>query len=75
MAGLCVTLFNMGHIFLQNKQQREAVQAWVTVYRLAQPMGLAQVLQALERLAGQLGLAGGLQGWAHLAQQLEEGGG
>ena len=71
MAGLCATLFNMGHIFLQNKQQREAVQAWVTVYRLAQPMGLAQALQALEGLAGQLGLPGGLQGWEELSRRME----
>jgi hypothetical protein len=61
----------MGHIFLQNEQQQEAVTAWVTVYRLAQPMGLAQVLQALEGLAGQLGLPGGLQGWEELSRRME----
>ncbi len=31
MAGLCATLFNMGHIHWQNEQQDEAVSAWVTV--------------------------------------------
>ena len=63
----------MGHIYMQNKQVQEAVDAWVTVYRLAKKMNLAQVLQALEGLAGQLGLAGGLAGWEQLSQQRGEG--
>jgi tetratricopeptide (TPR) repeat protein len=73
VAGLCATLFNMGHIHWQNEAQAEAVRAWVTVYQLASHMHLAQALQALEGLAGQLGLPGGLQGWAALLQQREEG--
>ncbi len=62
-AGLCVTLFNMGHIHLQNEQVQEALSAWVTVYRLAKPMQLANVLQALAGLAEQLGLPGGMNFW------------
>ena len=72
MAGLCATLFNMGHIHLQNEEVAEAVQAWVTVYALAKKMNLAQALQALENLAGNIGLEGGLQGWETLAQQIAE---
>ncbi len=60
---MCATLFNMGHIYLQNKQLEEAIEAWVTVYKIAKPMGLAQVLEALESLAGDLGLEGGLDAW------------
>jgi hypothetical protein len=63
----------MGFIYLQNEEVQQAVQAWVTVYRLAKPMHLAEVLAALEKLAGQLGLPGGLAGWEKLAQQMEEG--
>ncbi|MCP4288484.1 MAG: hypothetical protein GY792_29345, partial [Gammaproteobacteria bacterium] len=72
IAGLCATLFNMGHIHHQNEETPQALQAWVTVYRLAQPMQLAQALDALENLAGQLGLPGGLEGWERLAQQMDE---
>lgn len=71
-AGLCATLFNIGHIHWQNKEQPQALSAWVSVYRLAKPMGLAQALDALEALAGQLGLPGGLDGWEQLAQQMEK---
>lgn len=67
---LLCDLFNMGHIFLQNQQIQEAVQAWITVYRLTKPIGLAQALQALTELASSLGLPGGLQGWERLSQQL-----
>ena len=74
-AGLCATLFNMGHIHLQNKQVQEAVSAWVTVYVIAKPMNLAQVLQALANLAPQLGLPEGLEGWERLAQQFQSGAG
>ncbi|MCA9982077.1 MAG: hypothetical protein KDD89_14635, partial [Anaerolineales bacterium] len=63
-------LFNMGHIHLQNEEVNEAVQAWVTVYQIANRINYAQVLQALEGLAGQLGLPGGLAGWAALAQRM-----
>lgn len=75
VAGLCATLFNMGHIHRQNNEQQEALMAWVTVYQLASQMNLAQALQALERLAGQIGLPGGLRGWAALAQRMEAGSG
>ncbi len=50
-AGLCATLFNMGHIHLQNEKMPQAMQAWLTVYRIVKPMNLAQVLDALENLA------------------------
>ncbi len=46
--------------------------AWVSVYRLAKPMNLAQVLDALENLAEQLELPGGIDGWERLAKQMEE---
>ncbi len=69
VAGLCVTLFNKGHIHLQNKEGAEAVQAWVTVYQLAKKLNSAQSLQELENLAGDIGLEGGLQGWERLAQE------
>ncbi len=65
----------MGHIHWQNGEQQEALSAWVTVYRLARPMNLAQVLDALEDLAGQLGLPGGLDGREALARQMDEAGG
>jgi tetratricopeptide (TPR) repeat protein len=68
-AGLCATLFNMGHIHLQNEEVPEAINAWINVYLIAKPMQLAQALEALESLAEQLGLPGGLQGWEMLAQQ------
>ena len=71
-AGLCATLFNMGHIYLQNEEGPNAITSWVTVYRMAKPMNLAQVLQALENLALQLGLPGGLNGWEQLSQQMGE---
>ncbi len=72
-AGLCATLFNMGHIYLQNEEVPNAITSWVTVYQMAKPMNLAQVLQALENLAPQIGLPGGLNGWEQLSQQMGEG--
>lgn len=74
-AGLCATLFNMGHIHAQNNQMREALSAWVTVYVLAKQMNLAQALQALSSLAPQLGLPEGLEGWEMLARRMTEDGG
>jgi hypothetical protein len=74
-AGFCTTLFNMGHIHWQNGEQAEALGAWVTVYRLANSMNLAQVLDALEGLAGQLSLPGGTDGWEALARQMDGAGG
>ena len=60
---MCATLFNMGHIYWQNEQQKEALEAWLSVYKIAKPMNLAQALEALEGLAGDLGLEGGLEAW------------
>ena len=72
-AGMCITLFNMGHMYARKDQIQEAVRAWVTVYMLAKPMGLAEVLKALTNLAPQLGLPEGLQGWEMLAQRMQSG--
>lgn len=72
-AGLCATLFNMGHIHAQNNQIQEAVQAWVTVYVIAKQMNLAQALKALSELAPQLGMPEGLEGWENLAQRVKSG--
>ena len=72
-SGLCATLFNMGHIYWQNDDQSNAQSSWVTVYRMAKLINLAQALQALESLAAQIGLPGGLDGWEQLSQQMGEG--
>jgi tetratricopeptide (TPR) repeat protein len=72
-AGLCATLFNMGHIHKQNNQMQEAVSAWVTAYLIAKQINLAQVLQALANLAPSLGLPAGLDGWEGLAQRIQNG--
>ncbi|MEM7132646.1 MAG: tetratricopeptide repeat protein [Chloroflexota bacterium] len=69
VAGLCATLFNMGHIHWQNEEPQQALSAWITVYRLASQINLAQALKALAGLADSLGLEGGLAGWARLAEQ------
>ena len=70
-AGLCFTLFNIGHIYHQNEEVNEAMNAWINVYLIAKPMQLAQVLEALNRLADDLGLSGGLQAWEQLAKQFD----
>ena len=72
MAGLCATLFNIGHIHYQNEEIPQAMKAWVEVYRRAKSMNLAQALDALGNLAEQLGLAGGLEGWEKVAKQIEK---
>ena len=69
---MCATLFNMGHIFVQDGQMQEAVSAWVTIYRLAKQINLAQALQALEQLAGQLGLPDRLAGWEELSRRMPD---
>jgi tetratricopeptide (TPR) repeat protein len=74
IAGLCATLFNIGHIQYQNKEIPQSMQTWVSVYRLAKPMNLAQALDALENLAEQLKLPSGIDGWERLAKQMEEDG-
>ncbi|MCK5919090.1 MAG: hypothetical protein KAG34_11720, partial [Cocleimonas sp.] len=66
--GLCVTLFNMGHIYHQNKQPEKAITIWLEVYAMAKPMRLAQALSALQDLADQLGMGGGLDAWERLLQ-------
>ena len=71
-AGLCATLFNIGHIHAHNKEYQKAMEAWLTVYQMASQCNLAQLLEALEQLAGQIGLEGGLDGWARLEKQIEE---
>ena len=43
-----------------DREMSRALPAWVTVYGLAKPMGLAQVLEALEELVEQLDMDGGL---------------
>ncbi len=69
VAGLCATLFNIGHIHYQKDEVEQALNAWVTVYRLAYPRQLAQLVQALADLADQLGLPGGLAAWEQLARR------
>ncbi|MGB0733279.1 MAG: tetratricopeptide repeat protein, partial [Pontibacterium sp.] len=72
-SGLCVTLFNIGHIRLRHKRDaRGAFEAWLEAYRIASKIQLAQVLEALEDLAPQLGLEGGLDGWAMLDKAVAE---
>ncbi len=70
-SGLCVTLFNIGHIHYAKEDIPKAVQAWVTVYRLANSINLAQALDALENLSEQLELPGGLGGWETLAKKIK----
>ena len=62
VAGLCATLFNMAHIHWENKEQQQALSTWLTVYKLAKQMNLAQALEALDGLGKQLGMEG-LSGW------------
>lgn len=66
MAGLCATLFNMGHMHAQNDEIGDAVSTWLTVYRIARQINLHQALEALADLAPQIGLAPGLDGWEEL---------
>ena len=75
-AGLCATLFNMGHIHAQKGEIQEAVSAWVTVYLIAKQINEFQALQALSKLAPQLGLPEGLEGWEMLSERMmkDEGG-
>ena len=57
-AGLCRGLFNMGHIHRTNEEPQQALVSWVTAYRIAREIGLAEALQNLDNLAKQLGGAG-----------------
>jgi tetratricopeptide (TPR) repeat protein len=72
IVGLCATLFNIGHIHHQNEHIQQSMQVWVSVYRLAKPLNLAEVLDALENLAERLELPGGIDGWEGLTRQMEE---
>ena len=69
-AGLCATLFNIGHIHLQNEDKVEAMRVWTTVYTIAQKVELAQALDELEKLAVNVGLSNGLDGWENLARKM-----
>lgn len=71
-AGLCAALFNIGCIHWQKDERPKAISAWVTVYRLATSMHLAQALEALEKLADKLELKGGMEGWARLSKEMEK---
>ena len=72
VAGLCATMFNIGHIYWQNEEIPQAMKTWVETYRLAKSINLAQALDALRDLAKQLKLPGGLDGWEKLAKQIEK---
>jgi tetratricopeptide (TPR) repeat protein len=63
-AGLCVTLFNIGHIYLDPQQARACL---VEAYRIAKEIGHAPILAALENLAKQAGK--GLELWEQLSQK------
>ncbi len=67
VTGQCVTMFNIGLIYWQNGEKERAFSTWTSVYQLAKPMQLAQILEALAGLAEQLGLPGGLDAWEALA--------
>jgi len=68
-AGLCITLFNIANIYFENKELEKAMQTWIEVYQIAQSIGLAKALNALENLAPQIGLSNGLKSWALLAEK------
>ncbi|MEZ5575736.1 MAG: tetratricopeptide repeat protein [Candidatus Competibacteraceae bacterium] len=38
-AGLCPTLFNMGHIYWQKDEHQQAIACWVEAYQIAKEMG------------------------------------
>lgn len=69
---MCATLFNIGHIHLQNKERQQALDTWISVHQLATAMQLSQALEALENLAESLGLEDGLAGWEKLAESIKD---
>ena len=71
MAGLCSTLFNIGHIQYQNKAKDKAMETWLNVYQLAKSIQLVEILEALSNLAPDLGMPKGLEGWEDLLKQRE----
>ena len=70
-SGMCATLFNLGHIHLQNEEADKAMARWVEVYRIAEQLGEAQVLAALDGLAKQMGREEGLAFWAALSAKFD----
>lgn len=70
-AGMCVTLFNMGHMYARAEKIQEAAGMWVNSYLLAKQIGYAEVLKSLANLAPQLGLPEGLEGWEMLAGRMQ----
>ncbi len=51
LSGLCVTLFNMGHLNYQAEKVEEALSNWVEAYTIAHKLQEAQVLDAPAELA------------------------
>jgi tetratricopeptide (TPR) repeat protein len=70
--GLCSSLFNMGHLFLQKKDTQNAVITWLSLYRFAKDLALVDVLQELESLATKLGLPDGNKAWEKLLETVEK---
>lgn len=67
MAGMCPTLFNMGHIHWQNEEKKEAFAKWIAAYQIAKKIGFAQALDALDSLAKKLG-GDGLAFWEQFTE-------
>lgn len=68
VAGLCTTLFNMGHIYLLKEDVTQAIGTWHGLYQFAKEKKQDKFLNALEAL----GLPGGLSFFEGLASQAEE---
>ena len=68
LAGLCPTLFNIGHIQAAKQDLPGALASWLEAYRIARRIGEAQALQALDGLAKELG-QDGLGFWEQLANR------
>ncbi|MEN9374619.1 MAG: hypothetical protein RIR79_2171 [Pseudomonadota bacterium] len=66
-SGMCSTLFNMGHIHLENDEPQEAVGKWVAAYQIAKKIDLAQALDALDNWAKELG-GDGLAYWEQFTE-------
>ncbi|MDS4029710.1 MAG: hypothetical protein RKO66_06525, partial [Candidatus Contendobacter sp.] len=71
-AGLCPTLFNIGHLHWRKDEHQQALACWATTYRIAKEIGLSEALMNLEQLAKRLG-GSGLEDWERLSQQMESG--
>ncbi len=66
-AGLCATLFNLGHIYYYQQGDKEkAMKTWAKVYSIAKPMHLAEAFDHLEKLVDELGLPEGLAAWENV---------